>query len=74
MKAEWDWEKLSTPIVKGDFLPDESGELLLSVEDFDHAGVERENLYSYEEGLAKVRKDWELFLAKQPPLSAHYAE
>ena len=74
IRADWDWEKLSTPVVKGDFLPDESGELLLSVEDFDHAGVERESLYSYEEGLEKVRNDWESFLAKQPPLSAHYAE
>ena len=70
IRADWDWEKLSTPVVKGDFLPDESGELLLSVEDFDHAGVERESLYSYEEGLEKVRNDWESFLAKQPPLSA----
>ncbi len=74
IKADWDWEKLSTPIVKGDFLPDESGELLLSVEDFDHAGVERESLYGYDEGHAKVKADWETFLAKQPMLSRRYAE
>ena len=74
IKADWDWEKLSTPIVKGDFLPDENGELLFSVEDFDHAGVERETLYSYEEGHAKVRKEWEDFLAKQPKLDVRYAE
>lgn len=74
MKADWDWEKLSTPIVKGDFLPDENGELLLSIEDFDHAGVERESLYSYEEGHAKVSKEWEDFLALQPELNVRYAE
>ncbi len=72
--ADWDWEKLSTPTVKGDFLPDGSGELLLSVEEFDHAGVERGSLYSYEEGLARVRGEWERFLEKQPKLDAHYAE
>ena len=72
--ADWDWEKLSTPIVKGDFLPDESGELLLSVEDFDHAGVERDSLYSYDEGLAMVKADWEAFLNKQPMLDARYVE
>lgn len=74
IKAEWDWEKLSTPTVKGDFLPDENGELLFSVEDFDYAGVERKSLYSYDEGLAMVSADWETFLAKQPPLGIRYAE
>lgn len=74
MEAPWDWEKLSTPTVKGDFLPDEEGNLLISVEEFGYAGKERKSVPSYEEGLANVTADWEDFLSKQPPLAAEYKE
>ena len=34
MNAPWEWERLSTPVVKGEILPDENGEVLLAVEEF----------------------------------------
>lgn len=74
MDAPWDWEKLSTPVVKGDFLPDENGDMLISIEEFGYAGKERESVPTYEEGLADVTADWEGFLAKQPQLSPEYEE
>ena len=74
MHAEWDWEKLSTPHVKGDFLPDETGSAVFTVEDFDYAGYERESMYSYEEGLKKVTAEWNEFLSHQPVLNTEYAE
>ncbi len=74
MNAKWDWEKLCTPTVRGDFLPDENGELLFSVEEFGYTGKERKSVPSYEEGLADVKADWEGFLAKQPALSPDYEE
>ena len=74
MDARWDWERLSTPIVRGDVLPDENGEFLLSVEEFSYAGHVRDSYPSYEEGLAAVREDWENFLALQPDLGEEYED
>ena len=74
MDARWDWERLSTPIVRGDILPDENGELLLSVEEFTHAGLVRDSYPTWEEGLANVRADWEEFLSHQPSLGVAYEE
>lgn len=74
MDAPWDWEKLSTPIVKGDFLPDENGDLLISIEEFGYSGKERQSVPTYEEGLANVKADWEDFLSKQPQLPAKYKD
>ena len=74
MDAEWNWEKLCTPVVKADFLPGENGELFFSVEEFGYTGIERESVPSYEEGLADVKADWESFLDKQPMLLPEYDE
>lgn len=72
--AKWDWSRLSTPIVEGDFLPDDNGILYMSIEDSEYAGYERKAMASYEEGLSKVQSEWKSFLDKQPLLSARYAE
>ena len=74
MDAKWDWEKLTTPIVKGDVLPDENGEFLLAIEEFTHAGWLRDRYPTYEDGLADVTQDFESFLAKQPDLPLLYAD
>ena len=74
MDAKWDWERLCTPIVRGDVLPDENGEFLLSVEEFSHAGHIRDSYPTYEEGLADVRSDWEEFLSHQPDLGSEYED
>ena len=66
MNAPWEWERLSTPIVKGEILPDENGEFLLAMEEFLHAGAVRDTYPTYEEGLANAKADWEDFLQYIP--------
>jgi putative isomerase len=66
MNAPWDWEKLTTPVVEGDVLPDGNGEFLLSVDESEPAGFVRDTYPTYEEGLADVTADWQAFLAKIP--------
>ena len=68
MDAEWDWERLCTPIVRGNVNPDENGEFFLTVEEFTHAGHVRDSYLSYDEGHAAVKAEWDDFLSKQPDL------
>ena len=74
MDAAWDFESLSTPLVKGEVLPDENGEFLLSIEESTHFGRVRESYPSYEEALADVTEAWNAFLNGQPQLSPEYAD
>ncbi len=74
MNAPWDWEKLTTPIVKGDVLPDVNGEFLLSVEESEPAGFVRDAYPAYEDGLKAVAADWQAFLGKIPHFNAQLEE
>ncbi len=74
MDAPWDFESLSTPYVRGEVKPDENGEFLLSIEEFEAFGHVRESYPSYEEAVLNAKEDWESFLAKQPDLAPEYSE
>ena len=72
--APWDYERNSTPFVKASMLPDEDGEMLIALEEFEQSGCVRENYPSWEEGLQDVSRDWESFLEKLPVLPGKYAD
>lgn len=74
MNADWDFEKLCTPWVRGEVQPDENGEFLLAIEESTHFGRIRERYPSYEEGLANVTAEWNSFLAGRPQLAPEYAD
>lgn len=74
MDAPWDFESLSTPYVRGEVKPDENGEFLLSIEEFEAFGRVRDAYPTYEEALLDAKKDWESFLAKQPEFAPEYAD
>jgi len=74
MNADWDYERLSTPYVRGHMLPDEKGDFLMSIEEFPMMGIVREKYPTYEEALEDVTADWEGFLKCQPELSGDYAK
>ncbi len=74
MDAKWDFERLSMPTVRGEVKPDENGEILLSIEEFEAYGRIRESYPSYEEGLASAEAEWQAFLGKQPLLPPEYAD
>ncbi len=78
MNAPWDWEKLTTPVVEGDVLPDVSGRFLLAVDESEPAGFVRDQYPTYEEGLRDATADWQAFLGKIPhfvtPLEERRAE
>ena len=74
MDAPWQWERLSTPVVKGEIFPDESGSFLLAVEEFRHAGAVRDKYPTYEEGLQNARADWEGFRDRLPKLRGPFEE
>ena len=66
MDAPWDWEKLTTPLVHGEVLPDEKGNFLLAVDESEPAGFIRDEYPTYDAGLKNVKSDWEQFLEKIP--------
>jgi len=66
MDAQWDWEQLCTPRVRGMVLPDENGEFLLALEETTYSGIVQDNYVSYEEAIADVKADWDAFLATIP--------
>ena len=72
MNSPWDFERLSTPYIRNEVKPDESGEFLLSIEESEAFGGIRDSYPTYEEALADARADWEAFLSKQPELSEEY--
>jgi len=74
MNAPWVQERLSTPVVKAEILPDENGEFLLAMEEYRHAGATRDNFPTYEEGLADARADWEDFLKYIPKFDGTFNE
>ena len=74
MNAPWDWEKLTTPVVEGDILPDVNGKFLLSVDESEPAGAVRDAYPSYDDGLKDVTADWEAFLDKVPHFVASLEE
>lgn len=74
MKADWEWDTLSTPQVRGTVLPDENGEFLLAAEESLYGGVLRDSYPDYDSALADVRKDWSEYHAAFPPLSGELAE
>ncbi len=74
MDAEWDYDRLSTPHVRGEVVPDENGEFLLAMEESEAFGRIRDAYPTYEEALADMTSEWEAFLEKQPLLAPEYAE
>lgn len=66
MNPKWELERLSTPYVRGELVPDEDGAFLLSIEESEELGRVRETYPSYEEGLARVREDWTGFISRLP--------
>ncbi len=72
MDAAWNYEELSTPSVRGEVIPDEKGEFLLAIEEFEAFGCIRDSYPTYEEALADVTAEWEAFLEKQPHLAGEH--
>ncbi len=68
VKADWEWESFSTPLVRAAVQPDENGGFLLAVDESMYSGTVRQEYPSYEKALADVKADWESFLALQPEL------
>ena len=74
MKADWDYDSLSTPFVRGTVLPDENGEFLLSVRESLYDQIVRDDYPTYEEALQNVTEDWEDFRSKMPKLTGEFEE
>lgn len=74
VKADWDYDSLSTPFMRADVLPDENGEFLLAAEESMYGGVLRDDYVTYEEALRNATEDWNRFKSCFPPVSAEYAE
>ena len=74
MQADWDYESLSTPHVRGTVLPDENGEFLLAVQESLYDGKVRGAYPDYEEGLENVTQDWQDFVSKMPVLTGEFAK
>jgi len=68
MDAPWEWEELSTPRVKADMLPDDTGAFTLAIEEFTHAGWVRDAYPAYEEGKASAAREFAAFLQNIPHL------
>ena len=74
MKADWDYESLSTPLVRGTVLPDECGEFVLAAQESIYDQKVRDSYPDYEEGLQAVRADYADFVSRMPKLSGEFAE
>lgn len=70
--APWEWDRNRCGHCNIDFLPDEDGIMVASLEEFRHSGYVRENYPSYEEGLANATCAWETFLNNIPKLPGKY--
>ena len=68
LTAPYDMDKLSTPQVRGEIFPDETGAFLFAVEEFRELGFVRPSYPTYEEGLRSAEADWQSFLARFPAL------
>ena len=66
MNAKWEMERLCTPYVRGEIVPEEDGTFLLSIEETEALGRVRESYPTYEEGLARVKEDWNSFYTRLP--------
>ncbi len=66
LTAPFDMDKLSTPQVRGEVFPDETGTFLFAVEEFRELGYVRPRYPDYEEGLRSAEADWQSFLARFP--------
>ena len=71
VKADWEWETFSTPLVRAEAKPDESGTFVLAIDESMFAGTVRPSYPTYEEALADARSDWEQFLSRMPELPAY---
>lgn len=67
MHAPWDLEKLCTPIMEGFIEPDDTGRFLLTIEETIWSSHVRDSYPTYEEALADVSADWNVFLEKCIP-------
>ena len=73
LTAPYDMDKLSTPQVRGEVFPDESGEFLFAVEEFRELGIVRPSYPTYAEGLRSAEADWRGFLSAYPALPDYAA-
>ena len=73
LTAPYDMDKLSTPQVRGELFPDETGAFLLAVEEFRELGCVRERYPGYDEGLQSAKADWERYLSALPAIPAFAA-
>ncbi|MDR1568927.1 MAG: NAD(P)H-binding protein [Oscillospiraceae bacterium] len=72
--APWDAERLTSPVVQIDVLPEADGGFELAIEDFTHAGWVRDSYPTYEEGLQSAEEDWRSFLETIPHFDSQYEE
>jgi len=63
MKADWDYEKLSTPRVRGLLLPDENGEFLMACSESVYDQIQKDSYVTYEEALEDVKADWNEYVS-----------
>ncbi len=68
LTAPYDMDKLSTPQVRGEIIPDADGTFLFAVEEFRELGYVRPTYPDYEEGLRDAAADWERFLGTLPAI------
>ena len=68
LTAPYDVDKLSTPQVRGELFPGETGEFLFAVEEFRELGYVRPSFPAYEEGLRNASADWERCLSALPAI------
>ena len=73
LTAPYDMDKLSTPQVRGEIFPDDTGSFALAVEEFRELGYVRESYPSYEDALQSATADWDAYLAAQPAIPAFAA-
>ena len=72
--APWDAERLTSPIVKIDMLPEDGDSFELAIEDFTHAGWVRDSYPSYDDGLKASQADWQSFLENIPHFNKQFEE
>ena len=68
LTAPYDMDKLSTPQVRGEIIPDADGSFLFAVEEFRELGYVRPAFPDYDEGLRNAAADWERFLGTLPAI------
>lgn len=67
MDANWELERMSTPLIRGEVVPAEDGSFTITIEETEDLGYVRESYPTYEEALAAAKANWEVFYKKIVP-------